>query len=69
MNVGSWTPLCEQWFQEHTTNIRCGQFQPLSTRDWRDKLRGARETTRIREAMEDEASNFIQSVDAASLRI
>lgn len=34
-----WTQVNEEWFVSHLENIQTGKFEPLTAREWRDKLR------------------------------
>lgn len=34
-----WTEVNERWFLSHLENIQTGKFQPLSAKEWREKLR------------------------------
>ncbi|KAJ7472433.1 hypothetical protein B0H11DRAFT_1811808 [Mycena galericulata] len=38
LNLGYWTPLCEEWFQDRLAQIRTGNAQLYNLVQWRQKL-------------------------------
>ncbi|KAJ7182816.1 hypothetical protein C8R43DRAFT_1116436 [Mycena crocata] len=38
LNVGYWTPSCEEWFQSRMTLIRSGEAQPHNLQQWRHNM-------------------------------
>jgi hypothetical protein len=57
--VGQWTEECEKWFQDHVSKIRRGAFQPLSSKDWRARIRNTRVATRLTYNMTKAAADYI----------
>jgi hypothetical protein len=39
LNVGCWTPLCEQWFRKRLQGIRDGTARPYTSTAWSKNLR------------------------------
>jgi hypothetical protein len=60
-SVGQWTHECEKWFQEHVSKIRSGTFQPLSSTDWRKKIRNTRLAGKLAYQMKKGAASFISA--------
>jgi hypothetical protein len=61
LNVGQWTSECEKWFQGHVSKIRSGNFQPLSSKDWRDQIRNTRIAVKLMYQMQKGAASFISA--------
>jgi hypothetical protein len=60
-NVGQWTEECEIWFQQHISKIHRGEFQPLSTKDWRASIRNTRAAVKLTYQMKAAAAKFISA--------
>jgi len=60
-NVGQWTEECERWFQDHISKIHRGEFQPLSSGQWRAQIRATRAALKVTYQMKAAAADFIYS--------
>lgn len=59
LNLGIWTPRCEQWFLSRTNEIMEKGCGPLSSSKWRDAMRCEMETKRVYKAARSLAARFI----------
>ncbi len=39
MNLGFWTPYCEEWFQLRLAHIRANDTSPRTAKGWKDSLK------------------------------
>jgi len=61
LHVGQWTEESEKWFQEHISKIHTGNFQPLSSGQWRTHIRYTRMAVKVTRQMKRGAANFISA--------
>ncbi|KJA19278.1 hypothetical protein HYPSUDRAFT_119959, partial [Hypholoma sublateritium FD-334 SS-4] len=54
-----WTPNAEEVFQDVYVNARLGNFQPLSAKRWRDRLRNFKGSRKAFENNKSRASIFL----------
>ncbi|KJA12585.1 hypothetical protein HYPSUDRAFT_152340, partial [Hypholoma sublateritium FD-334 SS-4] len=54
-----WTPKAEEVFQNVFVDARRGEFQPLSTKRWRDRLRAFKSPRKAIEINKVRANNFL----------
>ena len=59
LNVGYWSPYCEQWFQKRLAEINAGRTTPFSAKDWKDKVVMFKGAPRFRNAMTDATAQHI----------
>lgn len=59
LNIGVWTPRCEQWFQARRTEIVDKGHRPMPSSKWRSHLRCEMETKRVYRAARILAARYL----------
>ena len=60
LNVGVWTPKCEEWFMRRCSGSPAGGFRACSASQWRTFLRFEMETKRVYKGAKLLASRYIE---------
>ena len=58
-SYGHWNEMLEFKHVKRLEEIRSGTAQPLSIRDWREKLRGHKEARELKSKRENVAKDFL----------
>lgn len=64
-NYGVWNDFRERWYEERRSKILAGQAQPLTTDDWKRKLKGRKEVTNWKKRAHREAGDFLSKYDVS----
>ena len=59
LNVGCWTPMCENWFKKRSEGIHAGRVGPNSSIAWQKNLKYAKETKKFVKNSMDLAERFL----------
>jgi hypothetical protein len=59
LDVGCWTPMCEQWFQKCLVQLREGSTRPYNASQWAKNLRYAKLTKKFFETSKKIGRNFL----------
>jgi hypothetical protein len=59
LNVGCWTPMCEQWFQKRLIQLQAGSNRPYNASQWAKNLRYAKKTKKFIENANKLGRNFL----------
>lgn len=61
LNVGAWTPKCEDWFQKRLSKILDEQESTHTATTWRSHLKLDTDTKRVYKGARDLATRFIDA--------
>lgn len=59
LNVGLWTPNCEEWYERRLAAILDGSSTPCTASAWRDLIKFERETKRTYKGAKQLSARFI----------